>query len=93
MFADILVKRIKWVCTCRYAAIPVGNLGADVMLSMADFMFARTLHQGGHLLWLRDPVLPLLVPPSPDPLLDLDFKPIEVNNRYGHNPIFLSRAC
>ena len=63
--------------------MPVGNLGADVLLSMADHMFGRALATGGHLLWARDARLPALLPPPPDALSDLDFQPLEINNRRG----------
>ena len=37
---------------CRYAHIPVGNLGSDFESSMADVFFARTLQHNKHVLWM-----------------------------------------
>ncbi len=42
----------------RYAHLPLGNLGGDWMLDVADAHLARCLRDAGHLLWISDPALP-----------------------------------
>lgn len=42
----------------RYAHLPLGNLGGDWMLDVADAHLARCLRDAGHLLWVSDPGLP-----------------------------------
>ena len=42
----------------RYSHLPIGNMGADWVLSTADALFARRLRNAGHLLWVSDPTLP-----------------------------------
>lgn len=39
------------VAVCRYAHIPLGNLGKDWCLHVADTFFARALRDGAQLLW------------------------------------------
>jgi hypothetical protein len=42
----------------RYAHLPLGNIGGDWMLDVADVHLARCLRDAGHLLWIADPGLP-----------------------------------
>jgi hypothetical protein len=42
----------------RYAHIPLGNLGNDVTMTMADVLFARQLEYNRHLLWAAEGPLP-----------------------------------
>lgn len=72
---------------CRYAGVPVANLGEDVLVSVSDTIFARTLTNAGHLLWLKDPSLPELAAGAPlDPALTMPSDPIDVNNACAFDP-------
>lgn len=42
----------------RYCQLPVGNLGADLALTMADLFYARLLRHNNHLLWVSRNVAP-----------------------------------
>ena len=44
----------------RYAHVPLGGLGPDPWLSIADVLYARNLRQANHVLWCKDPSLPEL---------------------------------
>ena len=45
------------VVLCRYASAPLSGLGADGLVSVADVLFARSLRQGGFVLWAKDPAI------------------------------------
>ena len=47
-----------WIQLARYGHLPVGNLGGDWLLDIADAHFARCLRDCGHLLWIADPSIP-----------------------------------
>ena len=77
-----------WVQLARYGHLPVGNLGGDWLLDIADAHFARCLRDCGHLLWVTDPSLPdvasrgdddagedLLLSPDPAPL-EVQLRPL-----------------
>ncbi|CAM9190271.1 unnamed protein product [Chrysoparadoxa australica] len=42
----------------RYARIPLGNISADALCSMADVYLARILHHNRHLLWCSESAQP-----------------------------------
>ncbi|KAF8072990.1 POL2A [Scenedesmus sp. PABB004] len=42
----------------RYAHVPLGALGRDALMSIADTLFARRLRAARHVLWAADPALP-----------------------------------
>ena len=54
----------------RYAHLPLGNLGGDWMLDVADAHLARCLRDAGHLLWISDPGLPDVAARADDDALD-----------------------
>ncbi|KAG1663133.1 hypothetical protein FOA52_000655 [Chlamydomonas sp. UWO 241] len=43
---------------CRYAQVPLSDLGGDTAVAVADVMLARSLREAQHVLWVRDPSLP-----------------------------------
>ena len=47
-----------WIQLARYGHLPVGNLGGDWLLDIADAHYARCLRDAGHLLWITDPGIP-----------------------------------
>lgn len=74
-----------WVQLARYGHLPVGNLGGDWLLDIADAHFARCLRDAGHLLWITDPSLPDVASRGDDDatedlLLSADPIPLEVSN-------------
>lgn len=42
----------------RYAHVPLANLAQDSTVAVADVLFARSLRDARHLLWMVDPALP-----------------------------------
>ncbi len=81
-----------WVQLARYGHLPVGNLGGDWLLDIADAHFARCLRDAGHLLWITDPSLPDVASRGDDDatedlLLSADPVPLEVHG----NP--MSKHC
>ena len=51
-FADSSVWINEKVALCKYGNIPLGNIGSDPPLTVADVQFARTLKKNNHLLWI-----------------------------------------
>ncbi len=43
---------------CRYAHVPLSNLGHDPAVAVADMLLARSLRDSQNVLWVRDPSLP-----------------------------------
>lgn len=46
------------VSLTRYAHVPLGGLGRDALMSIADVLMSRRLREAGHVLWTADPALP-----------------------------------
>ena len=75
-----------WVQLARYGHLPVGNLGGDWLLDIADAHYARCLRDAGHLLWITDPGIPDVASRGDDDaaqdlLLSADPAPLEVTLR------------
>ena len=75
-----------WVQLARYGHLPVGNLGGDWLLDIADAHYARCLRDAGHLLWIADPGAPGVASrgdgdAAQDLLLSADPAPLEVTPR------------
>ena len=75
-----------WTQLARYGHLPVGNLGGDWLLDIADAHFARCLRDAGHLLWITDPGIPDVASRGDDDaaqdlLLSADPVPLEVTLR------------
>ena len=84
-----------WIQLARYGHLPVGNLGGDWLLDIADAHFARCLRDCGHLLWITDPSIPDVASRGDDDamedlLLSADPAPLEVHlSRSSHAPSFM----
>ncbi|CAL8464190.1 g3725 [Coccomyxa elongata] len=72
----------------RYAHLPLGNLGGDWMLDVADAHLARCLRDAGHVLWISDPSLPDVAGRADDDAEDdlalFEPAPLEVVNAGAH---------
>ena len=78
-----LMHAQDWIQLARYGHLPVGNLGGDWLLDIADAHFARCLRDCGHLLWITDPSIPDVASRGDDDamedlLLSADPAPLEV---------------
>ena len=79
----MLMHAQDWIQLARYGHLPVGNLGGDWLLDIADAHFARCLRDCGHLLWITDPSIPDVASRGDDDamedlLLSADPAPLEV---------------